>query len=134
MAHTADYGQVQYRPMILQYSDILQYLFLICLWNTDSSDLQSMLGLCCNETYGAMTNYDNRDDDGDNYGNKDVNDDDNAAFGSGSDGPIVNPIMTPRSCGGGSGDNGDGSAATAHYLSTHRTIYLPFKGHIKDVP
>ena len=39
MAHTADYGQVKYRPMILQYSEILQYhcLFLkISLWHTDS--------------------------------------------------------------------------------------------------
>ena len=27
MAHTADYGQVKYKPMILQYSEILQYHF-----------------------------------------------------------------------------------------------------------
>ena len=41
MAHTADYGQVQYRPMILQYSKILQYfkfMFNSSLWHTDSSN------------------------------------------------------------------------------------------------
>ena len=57
-----------------------------------------------------MTNYDDRDDD--------RNDDDNADSGSGSDGPIFEPIITPRSCGGGSGNNGDGATAAAHYIST----------------
>ena len=54
-----------------------------------------MLGLCCDETYGAMTNYDDGDDDGDNDGNNDGNNDDNAASGSGSDGPIFDPIESP---------------------------------------
>ena len=40
-----------------------------------------MLGLCSDETNCAMTNYNDRDDDG----NEDRNDDDNAAYGSGSD-------------------------------------------------
>ena len=41
MVHPADYGQVQYRPMILQYSKILQYfkfMFNSSLWHTDSSN------------------------------------------------------------------------------------------------
>ena len=60
--------------------------------------LQSMIGVCCDKTYGAMTNHYNEDDNGDNNGNEDENDDDNATFGSGSDGPIFDPIVMPRSC------------------------------------
>ena len=41
-----------------------------------------MLGLCCEETYSAMKNYDDRDDDGDNVENEDENNDNNAASGS----------------------------------------------------
>ena len=52
-----------------------------------------MLGLCCNETYGTMTNHDG----GDNNGNEDINDDDNAASGLGYDGPIFDPITMPWS-------------------------------------
>ena len=63
-----------------------------------------MLGLCSDETYGAMKNYDDGDDDG----NEDRNDDDNAASGSGSDGLVFDPITTPQSHRGGSGDDGDG--------------------------
>ena len=44
-----------------------------------------------------MMKYDSRDDDGDNYGNEDRNDDDNAAAGSGSDGMIFDPKTTPWS-------------------------------------
>ena len=88
--------------------------------------LRSMLGLCCVKTYSAMTNYyngdDDRDDDGDDNGdddgNADGNDDDNTTSGSGSDGPIFNPITTPRSRGRGSGNDGDGAVAAAHYIST----------------
>ena len=39
--------------------------------------------------------------------------------------------------GGGSGDDVDGSAAAAHYLSMRQNIYnvqLPYKYHSKDVP
>ena len=89
-----------------------------------------MIGLCCDETNGAMTNY----DDGDDNGNEDGNDDDNAASGSGSDGPIFDPITTPQSRGEGSGDDGDSAAAAAHYVSKRQTIYLPYKNHSKDVP
>ena len=78
--------------MILQYSEILQYHLNLCLravyGTLTAAILRSMLGLCCDETYGAMTNYNDEDDNGDNYGNKDGNDDDNAASESGSDGPI----------------------------------------------
>ena len=44
-----------------------------------------MLGLCCDKIYRAITNYDNRDYNGVNDGNKDGSDDENAASGSGSD-------------------------------------------------
>ena len=91
-----------------------------------------MHGLCCDKTYGAMKKYYNRDEDVDNYGNEDGNDDENAASGSGSVGPIFDPITMPRSCGVGSGDNGDGTVAAAHYVSTRSTIYLPYKYHIKN--
>ena len=53
-----------------------------------------MLVQCCDKTYGAMTNH----NDGDNDGNEDKSDDGNAASGSGSDGWIFDPIATPRSC------------------------------------
>ena len=56
-----------------------------------------MIGLCYNETYGAMTNHDDGEDDGYNNRNEDRNDDKNATSGSGSDGPISNPTTTPRS-------------------------------------
>ena len=52
-----------------------------------------MLGLCYDETYGAMTNHDDRDDDGDNDGNED----NKASSRSGFDGLIFDPITTPRS-------------------------------------
>ena len=124
--------------MILQYSEILQYHLNLCLRavyvTLTAAILRSMLGLCCDETYGAMTNYNNGDDDRDNDGNKDGNDDDNAASESGSDGPIFDVISTPWSRRGGSGDDDYGAAAAAHYVSTCRTIYLPYKDHIKDVP
>ena len=76
-----------------------------------------MLGLCCNKTYGAMTKYDYRDNARDNDRNKDGNYDKNAATGSGSDGPIFDPITTPCSHRGGSDDYGNGDAATANYVS-----------------
>ena len=52
-----------------------------------------MLGLYCDETYGAMIKHDDRDDVGDNDRNKDRNDGDNAASGLRSGGPIFNPII-----------------------------------------
>ena len=45
-----------------------------------------MLGLCCDETYSAMTNHDEIDEGRDNNGNEYVNNNNNAASGSGSDG------------------------------------------------
>ena len=59
-----------------------------------------MLGLCCDETYGAMTNYGDWYDNGDNDGNKDGNDDNNSASGSLSYGLIFNLIIHPWSCRG----------------------------------
>ena len=75
-----------------------------------------MLGLCCNDTYKEMTNCDYGDDKGDYVGSEDGNDDDNAAPGSVSNGPIFDLIMIPRShgrilC----GDDG-GNTATTHYI------------------
>ena len=73
-----------------------------------------------------MMDYDDGDDNRNNDGDKDGNNYGNAASGSGSDGPIFDWITTPRSSGGVSGDNGNGPAATAHYVSICRNIYLPF--------
>ena len=77
-----------------------------------------------------MANYDN----GDNDINEDGNDNNNAASVSGSNGSIFGPITTPRSHEEGSGNDGNGTAAAAHYMSMCRTIYLLYKDHIKDVP
>ena len=54
--------------------------------------LRSILGLCCNKIYGAMTNHDDRDDSTDNDRNEDLNDNDSAAYGLGANGPIIYPI------------------------------------------
>ena len=85
-----------------------------------------------------MTNYDDRDDDADNNGNEDGNedrnDDDNAASRSGSNSPILNPIMMHLYHGGVYGNDGDSAESAVHYVSTCRTIYLPYKDPIKDVP
>ena len=56
-----------------------------------------MLGLCCNGIYRAMKNHDDGYDDGDIDGNEYGNNDENVASGLGSDGPIFDPITTPRS-------------------------------------
>ena len=80
-----------------------------------------------------MANYDDRDDTGDNDVNEDRNNDENAAFGSGPDGPIFNLIMPPWSHEGVTGNDSNGAAAVAHYVSSRWTIYLPYKDHIKDV-
>ena len=93
-----------------------------------------MLGLCCNETCSVLTNYVNGYDDGDNNGNEDGKDEQIANSGSGYDGNIFDLITTYWSRGGGSCNNGDGTAAAAHYVSPRRTIYLPYKDHIKDMP
>ena len=44
-----------------------------------------------------MMKYDDNDDDGDNDGNEDINNDNNAAAGSGSNGPIFDPDMIKKS-------------------------------------
>ena len=80
-----------------------------------------MLGLFCNVKYGAMTNYNDRDDDGDDDadedGNEDGNDNDNAASGSGYYGTIFNTI-TIIWYGGGVG------ATMGTALRPRRTMYL----------
>ena len=68
-----------------------------------------MLGLCCRETYVTMTNY----NDGDENEKKDGNDNENAVYGPGSDGPIFDSITTPWYHGGGSGDDDEVALATA---------------------
>ena len=80
-----------------------------------------------------MKNYGILYEDGDNDGNEDGTNNDNAASGSGSDGLIFDPITTPWSCGGGLGDDGDGAAAVVYYVFISQTIYLTYKYHIKDV-
>ena len=92
-----------------------------------------MLGLFCDKTYGAMTNYDRGDDNRDNDGNEDGNDKNNAASGSESYGPIFDLIRTPQYHVGESSDNGDNAAAVAHYVSKYHNIYLTYKDNIKDV-
>ena len=62
--------------------------------------LQSIVGLFCNKTYSAMTDYDDEDDEGYHVGNKDGNDNDNAASISGSYGPIFDLITAPWYHGG----------------------------------
>ena len=89
-----------------------------------------MLILYYNQTYGKITNHDH----GGNNGKKDGNDDENYTPESGSDGLISDPIMTPQYCGGGLGNDHDGAAAAAHYISMRHTIYLTYKDPIKDIP
>ena len=93
-----------------------------------------MIGLYCNKIYGSTTNHDYVDDDGDNGRNKDGNNDDNAASGLGSDGPIFDPIMTPRSL--------LGLAVEVKVTTTlrprslmylHVGIYLPYKHPINAI-
>ena len=89
-----------------------------------------MLDLCCDETYGAMTNHDDGNDSGDNDRNKDKNDDSNVASGPGSDGPVFNPIATPRSRLGIAEDYW-ATTTTAlqkrRHMYLHVDIYLPYK-------
>ena len=93
-----------------------------------------MIGLCYDKTHGTMANYDDGYGDRDDDGNEERNYDVNATSESGSDGPIFDPIMTPRYCGRGSGDDVDGAADATKYICTCRNIYLPYKGPIKNVP
>ena len=65
-----------------------------------------------------MKNHDGGDDDGDNNGNENKDDVNNAASVSGSDGPIFDWILMPWSCGGGPGDDDNGAADEAPYVST----------------
>ena len=51
--------------------------------------------LFCNKMYGAMTKYDNGDDNGYNDKNEYGNNNKNAASGSGIDDLIFDPIMMP---------------------------------------
>ena len=78
-----------------------------------------------------MKNYDNIDENGDNDGNEDKNDNGNAASGSGSNGPIFDLVTMPWCRGEGMGNEGNGTAAVAHYISTRMIIHLPYKYHIK---
>ena len=79
-----------------------------------------------------MTNYDSRDDDKYDNGKKDGNDKGNAVYVSVSNGTIFDAITMLHSYGVGLGDNGNGATAAAHYISTHLTIYLPYKDPIKN--
>ena len=64
-----------------------------------------------------MKNYDNRDDEGDNNGNEDVNNNGNTYLESGFEGPVFDPITTPWSCGKISGTNSGGCYTCGHYIS-----------------
>ena len=86
---------------------------------------QSTPDLFYEKTYSATTKY------YDGYDN--VNKGKNAAYRSGSDGPIIDPIMTPWSHGG-------GWVTIVMALRSQGTIYLRVSlysypiNHIKDVP
>ena len=67
-----------------------------------------MIGLCSDETYDAMTNYDDRDYNGNEDRNKDGNDDKNSTSRSVSDVTIFDLITTHLSHGGGSANDGYG--------------------------
>ena len=79
--------------------------------------LQSIHGLCHDETYGAITKYNNGEEVRDNDRNEDGNDNNNVTSGSGSDGLVFDPIATHWSHRGGSGGGDDGTAAAAAYIS-----------------
>ena len=81
-----------------------------------------------------MTNCDGGDSIEDNDGDKVRNNNNKSSSRSVSDGPIYDPITTPRSRGGVSVDDGNIAAAAAHYVSTHWIIYISYRYHIKGVP
>ena len=83
-----------------------------------------------------MTNHDNGDTDGDNDGNDDGKDDDNAASGSGSNGPIFDPIATSWSLLG-LAEEDRATTTTAlrplRHMYLRVGIYLPYKYPIDDI-
>ena len=91
-----------------------------------------MLGLFCEKIYNAMTNH----NDGDNNRNEDKKYDGNAASGSGSDGPIFDPITTLRS-GLGLAENDRSTMTTDLWSRCHVYlrvgIYLPHKYPINSI-
>ena len=104
----------------MKFCIIIVFNFLTEVYGTLRADiLQSMLGLCCDETYDARTDYNGVDDDGDNDGNEDRNENGNAAPRSGSYSPIFDPITTLWSHGVVSANNGD----TTLCIYTHMHIY-----------
>ena len=99
-----------------------------------------MLGLWCKKTYGAMTNHDGGDDngnnDGNNNGNEDWNNEDNVAFGLGSDGPIFDLIFTPWSRLSLTEDDQATTTMalrTRHHMYLRVGIYLPYKYPINAI-
>ena len=77
-----------------------------------------------------MTNHDVGDDDRDNGKNEDGNNGDNAASGSGSDGPIFDPIVINWSCLGIAEDDRDMTTMVLrprNHMYLRIGIYLPYK-------
>ena len=114
MAHTADYGLVQYIPMIFQYSKILRYLFFQhfmahwqqwfhdpCLASAATKYTAQQETTTTDMTTEIMTEIKTETTTKIRLTNKD---------------PIV-----------GLGDNAYGAAAAKHYVSTRWTKYLPYK-------
>ena len=120
----------------MKYCKIILFILTEVYGTPTAAILRSMIDICCRETCGAMTKYDGRDDNKYNDINEDRNGNYNNAAGSESDDPIFDTITVFQSHGGGSGDNvkGDGAAAAGHYISTHWSIYLPYKNHSQDAP
>ena len=95
-----------------------------------------MLGLCCEETYGPMTNHNNIDDNGYNDSNKDKHYNENSAYGSVSNGQIFNPVATPCSCLGlEEEDRVTNTTALQPWCLMYLRvgIYLPYKYHINAI-
>ena len=77
-----------------------------------------------------MTKYDDRDNDRNDGGDEN----DNTAAESRYNDPIFDLILMPWSWREVSGNDANGAADTTQYVSTRRTIYLPYKDHSKDAP
>ena len=106
---------VPYIPMILQYSEILDYYAVYCALKAVVYNplLESAV-----TTYMIITNYNDRDDDGDDNINEDVNDNNNDASGSESYDTIFDSVKIHWSLRGGLGENRNFSADALRYIYT----------------
>ena len=95
-----------------------------------------MLGLCCDKTYGAITNCDDGYDDRYNDGNEDGNNNGNADSGLGYDGMIFDLIVAPQKCLGLVEEDQETTKIeprTWHHIYLRVGIYLPYKYYINII-